>query len=189
MLYMVELDFPHPSLLDEWHRWYTEHLHLLLSMPGVLSAQRFQSITPTASPFVAIYTITGADVMTSAAYRAKAGPQSPGRWSELMTHWYRNVLEGLERAPGVPMSGWLAIMDRRTHSAPALPGGFIALRPVALDCSIVERGLMFGREESAPPVFREEQESHFRVLKPLTPLLTPGAASSGAPNGGSREEK
>ncbi|MBI2226864.1 MAG: hypothetical protein HYU44_18375 [Betaproteobacteria bacterium] len=181
MLYMVEMDLPHPSLLDEWHRWYNEHLRMLLSIPGILSAQRFQSIAPGASPFVAIYTIAGADVMTSPAYRAKAGPKSPGRWSELMTNWYRNVLDGLERAPEVPRGGWLAIMDRRTASAPPLPEGFIALRPVALDCSIVERGLMFGREGSAPPAAREEKDCHLRSCKPITPLLKPGAATCLSP--------
>ena len=171
MLYMVELDLPHPSLLEEWHRWYTGHLHLLLSIPGILSAQRFQSTTATLSPFVAIYSITSADVMTSPAYRAKAGPTSPGRWAELMTNWYRNVLDGIERAPEVPMGGWLAIMDRRTASAPPLPDDFISLKPVALDCSIVERGLLFGLEGTAPPAVREGKDSHFRVCRPITPLL------------------
>ncbi len=178
MLYMVELDLPHPSLLEEWHRWYAGHLQMLLSVPGILSAQRFQSITPSASPFVAIYTIAGADVMTSPAYRAKAGPKSPGHWSALMTNWYRNVLDGLERAPEVPLNGWLAIMDRRTASAPPLPEGFSALRPVALDCSIVERGLWFGREGSAPPEVRDEKESHLRICKPITLLLEPGTAEA-----------
>ena len=172
MLYMVELDLPHPALLDEWHRWYTGHLHLLLSIPGILSAQRFQSTTPTASPFVAIYSIADAGVMTSPAYRAKAGPKSPGRWAELMTSWYRNVLDGLERAPEVPMDGWLAVLDRLTDHAPPLPEGFISLKPVALDCSIVERGLRFGQAGSMPPEARDEKDSHLRICKPITALLT-----------------
>jgi hypothetical protein len=177
MLYMVELDLPHPALLDAWQAWYGGHLRVLLSIPGILSAQRFQALTSCASPFVAIYTIAGADVMTSPAYRAKAGPKSPGRWSELMTNWYRNVLDGLERAPEVPMGGWLAIMDRRTVSAPPLPEGFIALRPIALDCSIVERGLMFGREGISPPAVCEEQDSLLRICKPITPLMKPSIAA------------
>ena len=182
MLYMVELDFPHPSLLDEWHRWYGEHLQLLLSMPGFISAQRFQATTPTASPFVAIYSIANAEVMTSAAYRAKAGPKSPGRWAELMTNWYRNVLDGIECAPEVPLDGWLAIVDRRTADAPALPEGFVALRPVALDRSIVERGLLFGRAGTAPPALREDKDTHVRICKPIGPLLEAGAsAGNGTP--------
>src|SRR3989304_6743855 len=118
MLYMVEMDLPHPSLLDEWHRWYNEPLRMPPSIPGILSAQRFQSIAPGASPFVAIYTIAGADVMTSPAYRAKAGPKSPGRWSELMTNWYRNVLDGFERAPEVPRGGGLGNLDPPPPSPP-----------------------------------------------------------------------
>jgi hypothetical protein len=78
------------------------------------------------------------------------------------------------------MSGWLAIMDRRSPSAPALADGFIALRPVALDCSIVERGLMFGDEGSAPPDVVEETDWQVRVCKPLTRLLTPQSVNPGS---------
>ena len=95
-----------------------------------------------------------------------------------MTNWYRNVLDGIERAPEVPLGGWLAVMDRRSALAPPLPDGFIPLRPVALDRSIVERGLLIGREGSAPPALREEKDSHLRICKPLTPLLEPGAADA-----------
>jgi hypothetical protein len=169
---MVEMDMPHAELLEEWHRWYTLHLRKLLAMPGFFSAQRFQSTTPTPSPFIAMYSIAGAEAMTSPAYRASAGPTSTGRWHELMTNWRRNVLEGIERAPEVPMTGWLAILDRHSAGAPPLPKGYVALRPIALDRSIVERGLMFGGAGSAPPAFAQGQETHLRICKPLTPLLT-----------------
>ena len=172
MLYMVELDMPHPELLEDWHRWYGGHLQMLLSIPGLLSAQRFEASTPTPSPFVAIYTIADAGVMTSPAYRAKAGPKSPGRWATLMTNWYRNVLDGIERAPEVPPAGWLAIYDRLTPSAPPLPAGYIALRPIALDRSILERGLLFGPEGAPAPSCGEVENVHFRLCKPITPLLT-----------------
>ena len=178
MLYMVELDFPHPAMLDEWNRWYTGHLRMLLSIPGLESAQRFQATTPTRSPYVAIYTIADEGVMTSPAYLAKAGRKSPGQWAPLMTNWDRNVLDGIDRAPEVPMDGWVAIYDRLAPDAPPLPEGYVPLRPVALDRTIAERGLLFGRAGAEPPAWREHDGVHIRICKPLTPLLT--AAQSNA---------
>src|SRR5439155_1482706 len=35
MIYMVEMDFPHPERLQEWHDWYLAHIRVLLTVPGV----------------------------------------------------------------------------------------------------------------------------------------------------------
>ena len=182
MLYMVEMELPQRSLLDEWHRWYDGHLRMLLTVPGFLTAQRFESTTPAASPFVAMYSLENAGVITSDAYRAKAGPGSTGKWRELMTNWNRNLLEGAVRAPAVPLDGWLAVMDRRSSSAPPLPSGFIALKPVGLDCSIVERGLLAGDRGTAPPAPQEADGWQLRVCRPLTSQLVPGGGG-GAQHG------
>lgn len=171
MLYIVEMDLPDATLLDEWHAWYADHLRKLLSVPGFRTAQRFQSTTPAASPFVAVYSIDSADVLTSAPYRAKAGPESTGKWRTLMTNWNRNLLEGLDEAPDVPIDGWLAIMDRRADSAPPLLAGIRSLKPVGLDRSVVERGLLAGGPGDAPPAAREERDWHVRVCRPLTPRI------------------
>jgi hypothetical protein len=34
MIYMVEMDFPHPERLQEWHAWYLAHIRVLLSGAG-----------------------------------------------------------------------------------------------------------------------------------------------------------
>lgn len=180
MLYMVEMELPERSQLAEWNQWYDRHLQLLLSVPGFLSAQRFEATTPTASPFVALYAIARADVITSPEYRAKAGPESTGRWRSLMTNWRRNILDGLELVPEVPMGGWLAIFDRHADVAPRLPEGYASLRPVGLDRSMLERGLRFGGAAEAPPRPMEDEHCTLRVCRPLTALLKPGAAPAGA---------
>ena len=173
MLYIVEMELPDRSLIDEWHRWYEGHIRMLLTVPGFLTAQRFESMTPAASPFVAVYSLESADVITSEAYRSKAGPGSTGKWRELMTNWNRNLLEGVDRAPAVAQDGWLGIIDRRTTSAPPLPPGYVALRPVGLDRSIVERGLLAGSKDATPPQARDDDALRVRVCRPLTKQLTP----------------
>lgn len=173
MLYMVEMDLPDAALLEEWHAWYREHLVKLLSVPGFHSAQRFQSLTPAAAPYIALYTIASQNVITSPAYRAKAGPESTGKWRSLMTNWKRNLLEGLDRAPAVPLHGWLAVLDRLSTGAPPLPAEFVSLRPVGLDCSIVERGLLVGGPHRDAPPAGDEADWQLRSCRPLTPLMTP----------------
>ena len=44
MIYMVEMDFPHPERLAEWHEWYLAHIRVLLTVPGFRASQRFQAI-------------------------------------------------------------------------------------------------------------------------------------------------
>jgi hypothetical protein len=170
MLYMVEMDLPDASQLAEWHAWYDAHLRKLLSVPGFLSAQRFQSLHPADAPYIAIYGIAGPHVISSPEYRARAGPESTGRWRSMMTNWKRNLLAGLDHAPQVPLEGWLAVIDRRADDAPPLPAGVPSLRPVGLDCSMVERGLRIGTRGD-PPQARAERAWQVRVCRPLTPFM------------------
>ncbi len=44
MIYMVEMDFPHPEREAEWHAWYLAHIHVLLTVPGFRASQRFKAI-------------------------------------------------------------------------------------------------------------------------------------------------
>src|SRR5690349_11442884 len=138
---MPEMDMPDAALLEAWHAWYAAHLAKLLTIPGFRSAQRFVATLPHASPYVAIYALDNADVLTSDAYKAKAGPASAGEWRARMTNWRRNLFAASHDAPGVEADGWLAVIDRVTLDAPPLPPGCLRLRPVGLDRSVAERGL------------------------------------------------
>ena len=44
MIYMVEMDFPHPERLSEWHHWYLAHVRVLQTVPGFRASQRFQAM-------------------------------------------------------------------------------------------------------------------------------------------------
>jgi hypothetical protein len=174
MLYMVEMDMPHREHREEWDEWYNHHLKLLMAIPGILSAQRFRAEVPTPSPFLAVYSIASADVMTSPTYRAKAGPTATGIWQPLMINWFRNIVEGLQEMPAIPEDGWIALMDRTDETAPPLPSSYIPLRPVALDRSFVERGLQIGSASSTPPQSQEENGWRVRVFRPLSGQLRGG---------------
>jgi hypothetical protein len=184
-LYMVEMDMPHRDRLAEWHDWYKHHLERLIAIPGFLTAQRFGADGSTASPYLAVYTVANADVLTSAAYRAKAGPTSTGHWQSLMTNWHRNVVEGLDQLPEIPHDSWLALMDRKTQAAPPIPNEFAVLRPVALDRSFIERGLLVGGAGTKPPSMQENADWSLRTFRPLSTQLMgkpedPGPATTPA---------
>lgn len=170
-LYMVEMDMPHRERLGDWHEWYKHHLERLISIPGILTAQRFGADAETASPYLAVYTVADAGVLTSPAYRAKAGPTSAGEWQNVMTNWYRNVVEGLDELPEIPTDGWLALFDRKTASAPPLPREYTELRPVALDCSFIRRGLLTGSAGERPPAAQEHPDLTVRTFRPLSAKL------------------
>src|SRR5229473_1347295 len=78
MIYMVEMNLLDIARRAEWDAWYVAHQHRLLSIPGFRASQRFESIHPAVSPFVALHEVDSADVLTSPAYRGKAGPNNTG---------------------------------------------------------------------------------------------------------------
>ena len=168
MLYMVEMDLADRSVIGEWQAWYAEHVRKLLTVPGFLAAQRFEATHRTASPFVAIYSVVDAGVLSSAPYRARFGPDSAAAWRDRMTNWKRNLLDGIGEMPEVSAGGWLAIHDRLAPEAPPLHPSFTSLKSLGLDQSIVERGLLAGGHGQAAPQPHERAESALRVCKPLT---------------------
>ncbi len=176
MIYMVEIDFPHPDRQAEFEAWYESHLQRIVAVPGFISAQRFKSTGPAASSNLAIYALESGDVLTSAPYRAKFGPESVGVLRPLFTNWYRNLLSGMTNVPEVARDGWIAVLDRLTETAPALERGYTPLKPVGLDRSIIERGLMFGEPGRTPPQPRTTSDINLRVFRPVSPRLLHPAA-------------
>lgn len=176
MLYMVEMNFPYPERQSEYDAWYDAHLPKLVAVPGFLTAQRFLSITPVPSPNLAIYTLASADVLTSAPYKEKFGPQAAGSFRELFTNWFRNMFSGVTEMPEISQDGFVALMDRKTPNAPPLAQGYISLKPAGLDRSVAERGLMIGEAGRQPPVPREAEDTSIRVYRPRSVRLLHGAA-------------
>ncbi len=168
MIYMVEMALVDLSRRAEWDAWYLDHMRMLIRVPGIEATQRFEALAPHPSPFIALHQVTGAEVFTSAAYRAKAGPGSTGEWKSRMSNWHRNLFRGLDATPDVPMGGALVIVEEGA-SAP-LPLAW--LDAVGLDVSVKRRAItvLTARAEA------ERLIGHpgLRVCKPLTPRLLAG---------------
>src|ERR1700720_354091 len=96
VIYMVEMDFPHPEREAEWHAWYLAHIRVLLSVPGFRASQRFKATLATPSPYLALHEVSSAALFDSPAYRSRGGPASVGEWRQLQTNWHRNLLDGLD---------------------------------------------------------------------------------------------
>jgi hypothetical protein len=141
MLYVVEMAFGERSRQAEWDAWYLEHLHVLLSVPGFHTAQRFVCLSPWRAPWLAIYSVDAAEVFESAPYRARGGRDSTGEWKPLMRNWDRNVYDGLERAPAVDRGQALLLADAEPASVRGLGIDFCWLEAVGLDRTVTRRGL------------------------------------------------
>ena len=52
----------------EWDAWYVEHLRIMLTVPGIASAQRLKTESPGYSPSLAMYTVASAEVFRDPYY-------------------------------------------------------------------------------------------------------------------------
>jgi hypothetical protein len=167
MIYMVEMDFPHPERAAEWHAWYLAHIRVLLTVPGFSASQRFQATTTTPSPYLALHEVTSAALFDSPAYRARGGPASVGEWRSLQTNWHRNLLDGLAETPEVPNDAHLLVL--RDARDAALPAGIAIhwLRGVGLDRTIGACGLAVVTDPvSLLPL--AERDERIRLYRPIS---------------------
>jgi hypothetical protein len=166
MIYMVEMDFPHPERLPEWHEWYLAHIRVLLTVPGFRASQRFQAVVETAAPYLALHEVESAGLFDSAAYRSRGGPASTGEWRQLQTHWRRNLLEGLDETPDVPGDRHVLLLD---GSDVPLPAGVDVtwLHGVGLDATIKECGLAV-LTDPAPLLDLARRDPRIRVYRPIS---------------------
>ena len=168
MIYMVEMALIDTARRAEWDEWYLSHMKKLISIPGIQATQRFESLAPHPSPFVALHQVTGPDVFATEAYRAKAGPAGTGEWRDLMNGWHRNVLTGIDETPDVPMEGALAVVEDGAN----VP--FVArwTESAGLDRSVARRGFYVAADRA--DVAGLAGWPGVRICRPLTPRLTPG---------------
>ena len=112
MIYMVEHTFSMPELEDEWNSWYAANLRVLLSVPGIDSAQRFRVQTVRPPRYMAMYTIAGPQIFDSKAYRdAGGGGANSVRFRSAYQVWIRNLFAGIDRAPDVREGQCLLAVD------------------------------------------------------------------------------
>jgi hypothetical protein len=174
MIYMVEMDFPHPERLQEWHDWYLAHIRILLTVPGFRASQRFEAVVDTPSRYLALHEVASAALFESEAYRSRGGPASTGEWRQLQTNWHRNLLDGLDKTPEVPTGAYLLLL--RDARDAKLPSGIAVswLRGVGLDHTIEECGLAV-LNDPAPVLDLARQDARVRLYRQISEKIRAGA--------------
>ena len=173
MIYMVEMDFPHPERLQEWHDWYLAHIRILLTVPGFRASQRFEAVVDTPSRYLALHEVASAALFESEAYRSRGGPASTGEWRQLQTNWHRNLLDGLDKTPDVPTGAYLLLL-RDARDAKLPPGIAVSwLRGVGLDHTIEECGLAV-LNDPAPVLDLARRDPRIRLYRPISEKLRAG---------------
>jgi len=167
MIYMVEMDFPHPERLREWHEWYLAHIRVLLTVPGFRASQRFHAIVETPAPYLALHEVESAGLFDSAAYRSRGGPASTGEWRQLQTNWRRNLLEGLDETPDVPADRHVLLLDEARDVRLPTGIGVTWLRGVGLDATVKECGLAV-LTDPAPLLDLARHDPRVRIYRPIS---------------------
>jgi hypothetical protein len=170
MIYCVELAFSQPAREAEWSAWYSQHLGVLLSVPGFSTAQRFQSIAPCRAPYLAAYSVSSGAVFDSAPYRQRGGRTSPGEWAPLMINWDRNLFDGLTQIPEVRSDQFLVVVDKPAIELAAFGAPLHRLQCVGLDHTVQSRGIAALSADQYASVAAEASE-HTRFYRALTAQL------------------
>jgi hypothetical protein len=117
---------------------------------------------------VALHEVDSPEIFTGPSYRAKAGPTNTGEWQTKMGHWHRNLFDGVDHTPDVPMDARLLVIEADGGSA--LPDRVSVewMKAVGLDRSVPRRGLAV-----VPPGTGDRLSGTrgVRVLKPIGPRL------------------
>ncbi len=149
MIFISESGLTDTRRAAQWDEWYLEHLAVMTTVPGILSAQRFATAEPGHPPSLAMYTLTSPAVFEDPYYLSVRGM---GPWLPLIdrTYYRRNLFDGLEAAPTVASDQYLRVADCAQPDTAWQPGdrGY-CLRAVGLDRSTPYRMLEVLDEE--PP--------------------------------------
>ena len=173
---MVEMDFPHPERVAEWHAWYLAHIRVLLTVPGFRASQRFEAVLPVAAPFLALHEVASAALFESPVYRSRGGPASVGEWRQLQTNWQRNLLDGLDESPEVPPEAHLLLLREARELALPEPAEVAWLRGVGLDRTIGELGLAV-IADPAPFLPLARRDPRVCLYRPISPKIRAGDAA------------
>ena len=148
---------------SDWDRWYVRHLEIMVSVPGIASAQRFRTGTPGHPPSLAMYSVASPSVFQDPYYLSVRGM---GEWLELIDRRYyrRNLFEGLERAPAVEKHELLLVADRH-EPEPGLAGiDWTWLECIAIDRSTPYRGIAIADEGAVAKVIAAATVAVYRPV-------------------------
>lgn len=169
MIFISQSGLTDPARSGEWDAWYQEHLHVMLSVPAVSSAQRFVTDSPGYSPSLAMYTVPGPEVFTDPHYLSVRGM---GEWSEFIDrrHYHRNLFAGLDQAPSVAASQRLIVADREQEDAALADLKLTWLRCVGIDHSTPLRGMAVLDAAAAEKL----RSRDLAVYRPVTEQMVSG---------------
>ena len=148
MIFMSQTGLTDLTREKEWDAWYVEHLRIMLTVPGIASAQRFKTDSPGYSPSLAMYTIASAEVFRDPYYLSVRGM---GEWLPLVPkqHYHRNLFEGLDAAPDVANDSVLIVADRDRPGPGPQGVTLIWLKAVGIDLSTPYRGIAIAKRAAA----------------------------------------
>ena len=168
MIFMSQSGLTDARRAADWDLWYVDHLRIMLTVPGISSAQRFMTDNPDRSPSLAMYSIAGADVFDDPYYRSVRGL---GVWQPLVNSRYyqRNLFSGLERAPVVDRESVLLVADRPSVDLALADLALTWLVCVGIDRSTALRGIGVVAASPAP-------RPGVAVYRPVTEYMHSGKA-------------
>jgi hypothetical protein len=140
MIFMSQIGITDPTRERELDGWYVEHLKIMLTVPGVSSAQRLKTTSAGYPPSLAMYTVSGAGVFHDPYYLSVRGM---GEWMPLVdkAHYRRNLFDGLDEAPDVSENARLLVADREGPEPDLLAIPWAWLECVGIDRSTPFRGI------------------------------------------------
>lgn len=155
------------SRAADWDAWYLDHLRIMATVPGVSSAQRFKTDTPGASPSLAIYSVTSADVFKDPYYLSVRGM---GEWLALIDKRYykRNLFSGLDHAPMVADNQRMLVADRERAEGKIAGVDFTWLKCEGIDRSTPYRGIAVVDAGKVPAL-----DASVAVYRPASPRMVP----------------
>ena len=168
MIFMSQSGLTDTRRAADWDLWYVEHLRIMLSVPGISSAQRFVTDAQDRSPSLAMYSIAGAEVFDDPYYRSVRGL---GEWQPLVDRRYyqRNLFSGLERAPAVDRASYLLVADRPAEDGTLADLNLTWLTCIGIDRSTAVRGIGVVATPPAP-------RPGVAVYRPVTECMRSGHA-------------
>lgn len=155
---------------NDWDAWYADHLRIMVTVPGIFSAQRFKTDSPGYAPSLAMYSVASAAVFDDAYYRSVRGL---GEWLALVDRRYylRNLFEGLAEAPAVAAGARLVVADREQEDGTLGALRLTWLTCVGLDRSTPLRGItVLNAAEPARIAY-----DHVAIYRPVTEYMRSAA--------------
>src|SRR5260370_5872254 len=132
MIFTSEGGLPDPGGIPEWEEWYLGHLAARVAVPGVSSARRFRALDAAPPPSLAMYGVAAPAVFDSDIYLRTRGMGPFVAVVDERLH-RRNLFDGLDAAPDMPMTGFLLVVDR--DAAGLRQDGLVWLHAIGLDRS------------------------------------------------------